>query len=140
MTAQGRYDRHDTIDAAIDGWARSRPAEEVAAFLCAAGIPAAVVAEAHHLDRMPESQARRLYEVVEHTLLPPLPIIGYPVQFEAGPSQWHRRRSPLLGEHNREILEGLLGLAPSAVDHLEERGIVGYTAPVASTLEKQSSS
>ncbi len=140
MTAQGRHDHHDAIDAAIDGWTRSRPAEDVAALLCAAGVPAAVVAEAHHLDRMAEAQARRLYEVVEHTLLPPLPIVGYPVQFEAGPSQWHRRRSPLLGEHNREILEGLLGLAPSDVDRLEEQGVVGYTAPVASTLGKQSSS
>jgi crotonobetainyl-CoA:carnitine CoA-transferase CaiB-like acyl-CoA transferase len=139
MSAQGRHDHHDTIDAAIEGWTRSRQAQEVAALLGAAGVPAAVVAEAHHLDRMPEARERGLYEVVEHTLLPQLPIIGYPVQFEAGPSQWHRRRSPLLGEHNRAILEGLLGLAPSDMDRLEDRGIIGYAAPVASTLEKQNS-
>jgi hypothetical protein len=43
----------------------------------------------------------------------------------------HRRRSPLFGEHNREILEGLLGLAPEEVDALEHEGVIGNQAPTA---------
>jgi crotonobetainyl-CoA:carnitine CoA-transferase CaiB-like acyl-CoA transferase len=69
--------------------------------------------------------------MVDHTLLPTLPIVGYPARFEAGPHRLHRRRSPLLGEHNREILEGLLGLSPEEIDALDREGIIGRDAPTA---------
>jgi crotonobetainyl-CoA:carnitine CoA-transferase CaiB-like acyl-CoA transferase len=128
---EGRHTNHDRIDAAIEAWTKSRPAHEAAEVFCAAGVPAAPVAEAHHLDRLPQVKARELYEIVEHTVLPTLPIVGYPAQFEAGPRRVHRRRSPLFGEHNREILEGLLGLAPEEVDALERDGVIGNQAPTA---------
>ncbi len=131
QTVDGRYKHHDRIDAAIEAWTRPRSAEEAAAALCAAGVPAAAVVEAHHLDRVPETRARGLYETVDHTVLPTLPIVGYPVQFEAGPRLFHRRRSPLLGEHNRDILEGLLGFSPEDVDRLDLEGITGKDAPTA---------
>jgi crotonobetainyl-CoA:carnitine CoA-transferase CaiB-like acyl-CoA transferase len=127
----GRSEHHDRIDAAIQAWTRSRSAGDAAAELCAVGIPAAPVAEAHHLDRQPEVRARGLYEMVDHTVLPTLPIVGYPAQFEAGPHRVHRRRSPLFGEHNREVLEGLLGLSPHEVDALERQGVIGSAAPIA---------
>jgi crotonobetainyl-CoA:carnitine CoA-transferase CaiB-like acyl-CoA transferase len=130
-TVDGRYHHHDAIDAAIQAWTRSRPAENAAAALCAVGVPAAAIAEAHHLDRLPEATARGLYEMVDHTVLPALPIVAYPAQFEAGPHRVHRRRSPLFGEHNREILEGLLGLSTDEVDALEEEGVIGNAAPTA---------
>jgi crotonobetainyl-CoA:carnitine CoA-transferase CaiB-like acyl-CoA transferase len=130
-SVEGRYTHHDRIDAAIEAWTRSRSAPDAAAAFCAAGIPAAAVAEAHHLDRLPQVKARGLYELVEHTVLPTLPIVGYPAQFEAGPRRVHRRRSPLFGEHNREILEGLLGLTPEEVDALEHEGVIGHQAPTA---------
>jgi crotonobetainyl-CoA:carnitine CoA-transferase CaiB-like acyl-CoA transferase len=34
------------------------------------------------------------------------------------------RPGPLLGEHNREILEGILGIEPAEVSRLIERGAV----------------
>jgi crotonobetainyl-CoA:carnitine CoA-transferase CaiB-like acyl-CoA transferase len=129
QTVDGRYEHHDRIDEAIEAWTRSLPAEEAAAAFRGAGIPAAPVVEAHHLDCLPEVQARGLYEMVDHTELPTLPIVGYPVQFEAGPRRVHRRRSPLLGEHNREILEGLLGYSPDEVDELDRQGVIGKDAP-----------
>ena len=52
-------------------------------------------------------------------------------QFEAGPESFHRRRSPLLGEHNRQILQGLLGLSPEEIDDLDRQGIIGTDAPTA---------
>jgi crotonobetainyl-CoA:carnitine CoA-transferase CaiB-like acyl-CoA transferase len=130
-TADGRHQQHDRIDAAIGAWTRPRPAGEVAAALCNTGVPAAAVVDAHHLDRLPEVVTRGLYEMVDHPALPTLPIVGYPAQFEAGPESFHRRRSPLLGEHNRQILQGLLGLSPEEIDDLDRQGIIGTDAPTA---------
>jgi crotonobetainyl-CoA:carnitine CoA-transferase CaiB-like acyl-CoA transferase len=131
-TVEGRYAQHDRIDAAITVWTRLRSAAKAAEVMCEAGIPAAAVVDAYYLDRLPEVEARGLYEMVEHTLLPTLPIVGYPAQFEAGPRRVHRRRAPLLGEHNREILEDLLGFTPEEVGDLNRQGVMGNDAPTAS--------
>ena len=40
-----------------------------------------------------------------------------------------RRHAPLFGEHNVEVLGGLLGLSPSELEELAEAGIIG-NAPV----------
>jgi crotonobetainyl-CoA:carnitine CoA-transferase CaiB-like acyl-CoA transferase len=50
---------------------------------------------------------------------------------ERGPHRMHRRRAPLLGEHNREILQELLGLAPTEVNNLEAAGVIGTRAATA---------
>ena len=50
------------------------------------GIPAAPVVEAHHLDRLPEARARRLYEMVDPTVLSDPADRGYPAQFEQDPA------------------------------------------------------
>ena len=47
---------------------------------------------------------------------------------ERGYGAW--RRSPGLGEHNREVLEGIAGLEPSAVDALETSGVIVDRPPV----------
>ena len=37
----------------------------------------------------------------------------------------HRVRSPLLGEHNRDVLTRILGLTDADVDGLEADGVIG---------------
>jgi crotonobetainyl-CoA:carnitine CoA-transferase CaiB-like acyl-CoA transferase len=37
-----------------------------------------------------------------------------------------RRPAPLLGEHNREVLGGLLGLDNATIDALEADAVIGY--------------
>ena len=43
----------------------------------------------------------------------------------ASVATWLRRPAPTLGEHNREVLGGLLGLADAEIAALEESGIIG---------------
>src|SRR6185437_2304967 len=85
-------------------------------------------------DRSGVSARYRLYEagsgwVVLATptekvwLGPALRVVGYTVQFEVGPGRLHRQHSPLLGEHNRRILEDLLGLASEELQELHDQGI-----------------
>jgi crotonobetainyl-CoA:carnitine CoA-transferase CaiB-like acyl-CoA transferase len=46
---------------------------------------------------------------------------------EADP--WPRRHAPLFGEHNDEILRGLLGLDDARIAELRDAGVIG-DAPV----------
>jgi crotonobetainyl-CoA:carnitine CoA-transferase CaiB-like acyl-CoA transferase len=43
----------------------------------------------------------------------------------AGPAVHNRRHSPMLGEHNEDILSGLLGLTADEIAQLGQDGIIG---------------
>jgi crotonobetainyl-CoA:carnitine CoA-transferase CaiB-like acyl-CoA transferase len=122
----GRMRRHDQIDQAIAAWARRLPSAEAVGALVAAGVPAAPFIGQAGLSRIPEIEARGLYEEVDQPGLGRVPIVGYPARFEHGPARVHRSPSPTLGQHNREILERLLKLSSAEVDELEATGVIGY--------------
>ena len=52
-------------------------------------------------------------------------FIGAPFRLANGPRAHHRVRSPLLGEHNRDVLTRILGLTDADVDGLEADGVIG---------------
>jgi len=122
---EGRMRRHDEIDAVIAAWARPLPADSAVAALVAAGVPASRFIGMAGLREVPEVKARGLYEDVDQPVLGRVPVIGYPAKFEKGPHRIHRSPAPTLGQHNREILEGLLGLSSAEVDELEAENIIG---------------
>lgn len=124
-TAQGRMARHDEIDAAIARWVKPLPAAEAIAALLAAGVPASRFVPQAGLHHLPEVVARGLYEEVDQPVLGRVPIVGYPAQFEHGPKRIHRSPAPTLGQHNAEILTGLLGLTADEVAQLEADSIIG---------------
>jgi crotonobetainyl-CoA:carnitine CoA-transferase CaiB-like acyl-CoA transferase len=124
-TASGRMQHQDRIDQAISDWCRMLHGEEAVAALLQAGVPAARFQTHAGLYQVPEIVRRGAYEMVDQPVLGNVPIIGYPAQFESGPSRVHRHPAPTLGQHNREILEGVLGLPSEEVDRLEASGIIG---------------
>lgn len=126
-TVAGRREEHDRIDEAISAWTRPRAASEVVEAMTSAGVPCAHWAQVHEQAVLPQVVNRKLYETVDHPALGPLTIIGCPVQFEHGPERMHRRRAPLLGEHNHDILLEL-GFKPEQIDDLESRAVIGTKA------------
>ena len=62
---------------------------------------------------------------IQYTVTGTADYIGAPFRFARGPRQHHRSRSPLLGEHNRDVLTRILGFGDPDVDQLEADGIVG---------------
>ena len=71
---------------------------------------------------------RRFYEVVEHheaTGMPPLPYAGRPWKLSDTPAV-PPKPAPVMGQHNRDILAGLLGRTDHEIAGLEEAQIIGY--------------
>jgi len=126
-TVDGRRASHDRIDEAISAWTRPRPAREVVDALTSVRVPCARWVQIDELVALPQVVNRHLYETVDHPALGSLPIISYPVRFQHGPERWHRRRAPLLGEHNQEILYEL-GYNAAQIDDLETRAVIGTRA------------
>ncbi|GIX49146.1 MAG: hypothetical protein KatS3mg131_3357 [Candidatus Tectimicrobiota bacterium] len=72
----------------------------------------------------PQLQARHYFQQVTHPELgTPVTFLGPFVQMSATPLRL-RRFPPRLGEHNREIYEGELGLQPEELACLREAGVI----------------
>ena len=78
------------------------------------------------MDRVFESEqlrARNWFASLDHPTAGPITFPGPP--FRMSESPWGLYRSPLtLGQHNREIYGGWLGLDEPAIGRLYERGII----------------
>ena len=72
----------------------------------------------------PQHAARGFFEEIEHPVVGRQPIPGVPFRY-ASVERWLRRPAPTLGQHNRELLGGLLGLDDAELAALEAEGVIG---------------
>ncbi len=115
----------DAVDERITNWCATRASTDIVHTLSGAGVPCEPVVRAHEHDALPTVVARGLFERVEHPVTGAADYIGAPFRFSNGPRAHHRTRSPLLGEHNRDVLTRILGLSNADVDQLEADGVIG---------------
>jgi len=131
----GRFDNHDDLDALITSWTREQDHIEGMHLLQRAGVIAAAVLNPKQALMDPHLRERGFFETVEHTGVGPKPM---PRQLGARFSGFETDASgpaPKLGEHNRDVLQGLLGLSDAEVVALEERKIIGDTPDLALPLD-----
>ena len=74
--------------------------------------------------RNPQVKARGFYEPVEHPLAGTHRFPAMPVRFGRQPDRWFTRPAPTLGEHNAEVLGGLLGV-DDELARLEAAQVIG---------------
>lgn len=127
-TLAGRRAAHDYLDECINAWAAERSLEDALALLIAAGVPAAALADPRTIHTHPHFVARRFFEDAPHPVVGSLPIAGMPFRM-SGVDKWIDDPAPLMGQHNDEVLGGLLGLDEAARARLSEAGVIG-TRPV----------
>lgn len=87
-----------------------------------AGVPAGPVMFTEQLFEDPQVLANDLVAQVEHPLLGSVRMVGTPIQMTETPLRV-RGCSPLLGQHNEEILAEL-GYGPEEIDRLRDQGVL----------------
>lgn len=123
-TAAGRAAMADTIDAAIETWTRTQTARRAMVVLQSAGVPASVVMRPEYLVEDTHVRARQVYEWSSRTHVGSHPYPANVARYRRRPGQF-TRPAPLLGEHNREVLQGLLGMSDAEFLELTRSGVVG---------------
>jgi crotonobetainyl-CoA:carnitine CoA-transferase CaiB-like acyl-CoA transferase len=124
-TAGGRRAAHDTLDAELARALATRDAPELAATLAARGVPAGYVIDARETAHNPQMLHRGFFEIEDHPVTGRHPIPVLPFRFRTRGQAWLHRPAPTLGQHNDEILGGVLGLDAPTLDELRESGIIG---------------
>ena len=71
----------------------------------------------------PHFQQRHLYAEIEHPSLGAEPVFNLMWQLSQTPPRI-RRHAPLLGEHNREVFGGMLGMDDEELARLEDEQVI----------------
>jgi crotonobetainyl-CoA:carnitine CoA-transferase CaiB-like acyl-CoA transferase len=122
-TLAGRLARQDELDAALSAWTRGLEAYTLMEQLQAAGVRAGVVQTFDDLLRDPQLAARGHFRKLRHAHLGELEfehsglrLADHPPRLEAP--------GPNLGEHDTEVLGGILGLGAEEIERLVREGVV----------------
>jgi crotonobetainyl-CoA:carnitine CoA-transferase CaiB-like acyl-CoA transferase len=124
-TEAGRRAGHDGIDAGLSSWFAGRDRDEAVGLLTAAGVPATAVAEAYGVDDDRQLRARGYFEPVDHPIVGRQAYPAWPFHLAGGPASDFGAPAPLLGQHNEEVLRGLLGLSDEDLDRLRSAEVIG---------------
>lgn len=122
--ARDRLKHVDRIDELVENWTSKRSTEEVVAKLRENELPYGVLNDIRAVIENPQTVAREMAPEIDQTALGKMRVHGCPIKLSATRSEV-RGPAPLLGEHNREVLCGILGYSEEEHAGLLERGIIG---------------
>jgi benzylsuccinate CoA-transferase BbsF subunit len=120
----GRLAEEDRLDRSVAGWTRLHDRFDLARRLQAAGVPAASVQRpSERIDADPNTEAWGLWPEVTHSAMGRVRVDGLPVHLSE--TDWTiQRGAPCLGQHNREVFGGLLGIDDDELTELHEQGVI----------------
>jgi crotonobetainyl-CoA:carnitine CoA-transferase CaiB-like acyl-CoA transferase len=124
-TEAGRRAAADELDAAIGAWVAGMTPGEAEGRLRQAGVAAARVTPASDLLTDPQLAARGFWEPVSHPVAGNFVTTGLPFRSAAGGRFRSQAAPPTLGQHNEEILAGILGLGAGDIGALAQRQVIG---------------
>jgi CoA:oxalate CoA-transferase len=113
-----------TMDS-VRGMVKDMTRDEAVQYFVEIGMPVAPIYQVNECMEDPHLNARGMFLDVEHPKAGRFRSVNFPVKFSEAKTV-ARSAAPLLGQHNREVLEGLLGYDHSRVEELEKGGVI-YT-------------
>jgi crotonobetainyl-CoA:carnitine CoA-transferase CaiB-like acyl-CoA transferase len=135
-TAAGRRAIESEIEAAIAIWTAARDPEAAMTELQAIGIAAGVARLPIELLDDPQLHTRGFIQYVDRAFIGRHPQPSMPFR-ESNEPFAIRSAPPTLGEHNQEILGGLLGLSEAEIAQLTGDGIIGTEMLMEEQLVKE---
>lgn len=113
----------DEIDAMIEAWTRSKPRDAVIALLRRHRVPTAPVRNLREVMHDPHMHQRGMLEHIDHPELGDIVVPTSPLRFH-GADKVATTPSPKVGQHNREVYGGWLGLSEAEIVALEQDGAI----------------
>ena len=125
MTHRKRFERHEVLCERVAAWVLTQDRDAALERLHAEGVPASASIQNNALFPNPQLEARRFFETLDHPHTGKTRYPSFPAVFSAFERDLHNSPPPTLGQHNREILQGELGISDAELDRLEAERIIG---------------
>jgi formyl-CoA transferase len=130
LASDERYSTHSArgrtmteLDTLIATWTTTLTADDLLAKLHAGGVPAGRIFRAKDMFTDPHFAAREAIVRVMHPELGELPMQNVAPRLSRTPGKV-RTAGPALGEHNREIWHGLIGLTDGEIADYSNKSVI----------------
>jgi crotonobetainyl-CoA:carnitine CoA-transferase CaiB-like acyl-CoA transferase len=123
VSITARVDHVDEIEAVVGQWVRARDAEDAYETLATAGIPCGIVADITSAVANPQLKARGMLVETDHPQVGRVVQPGVTVKLSRTPGVIDMPPA-LIGEHNKEIYSGLLGIPEADLAALYQEGAI----------------
>ncbi len=127
-TDAARRAHHDDLDELLGAELGRRELEALVGELRSVGVPVAQVVRPEDVATNPQLRARGFFETLRHPAAGKVAYPGFGARSAnrvARKAKLHAGPPPLLGQHNREVLGGLLGLSDAELAELERTQVIG---------------
>jgi crotonobetainyl-CoA:carnitine CoA-transferase CaiB-like acyl-CoA transferase len=118
-----RSQHFEFVNGLVNQWMESKTAEEAIAILDEAQL---VVGPVYNFKQVIQDQhilERDMVAEIEHPAAGPLKLYGVGLKLSRTPGKV-RMPAPMLGQHNEEVYNGLLGLGSERITQLKENGVI----------------
>jgi crotonobetainyl-CoA:carnitine CoA-transferase CaiB-like acyl-CoA transferase len=109
--------------------------EEAFHFFAGIGLPTAIVYYASESWRDPHIVAREMITEVDHPLLGKIKAVNFAPKMSKTPGVV-KSAAPLLGQHQREVFQGLVGLSNEEFDQLVQGGVIAFQPDIDKQLDE----
>jgi CoA:oxalate CoA-transferase len=121
-TPEARREHQQDLLTILSGWTTTQPKEEIYHLLQELRSVAGYVATVEDLLSSRQLVAREFFQAIDHPTAGRALYPGAPFRIHG--DTWRHGRAPLLGEHNRQIYGGRLGLSPAELSRLRGAGTI----------------
>jgi benzylsuccinate CoA-transferase BbsF subunit len=118
-TMANRKKNEAELNDRLDAWTRSQFADDLMRKLCRMEVKAGMVNDARAAIEDPHMKEREFYAYLDHKVMGSTLYNRAPILFSKTPLEMHTA-APLLGEHTRDVLTGMLGYTDAEVDKMFE--------------------
>ncbi len=118
-----RFHNAASIDEVVKKWVSSREVEDVIQLLEQARVPCGPLNTVDQLLNDPQVLSRQMVQYFDYGSLGNIPIPGTPIKLSLTPGRI-KKRSPQIGEDNKQVYSSLLGYHDDKINQLKELGII----------------
>lgn len=122
-TNSERLQRFDEVNGIVADWVKTKTKDELQTLLDDCGVPMSPIYSIEDIFNDPQYKARENIVEVQHPRLGKVKIPGVVPKFSETPGSI-RDIAPDLGDHNDEILHGLLGYSEEEIAELKAQNII----------------
>jgi len=119
----GRSANMPEVDEIVSDWTRRKPKADLLEIMQREGIPSAVVRNVEEVLGDAHLHERGMLRNVVHPVLGEIALLDSPINI-AGGGAVEPRLPPELGQHNRDVYGGLLGLSGAELASLAQDGVI----------------
>ncbi|MHB1467693.1 MAG: CaiB/BaiF CoA transferase family protein [Solirubrobacteraceae bacterium] len=122
-TRQARAEHMDEVDEVVAAFTSQHERDPLCELLRANRVPCAPVRDLGEVVTDPHLRERGMLQEIDHPDFGPLTVPHSPLYFHEQ-ERLPLEPSPALGEHNEDVLCGMLGLEPAEVDRLRDEEVI----------------